>query len=114
MDSSPYLHGPANAEDHSAQNLVSAYTSRDMPKNSVTRNQWGLRIVIYEGWPMLTVVRADDLKNCASCDKGSRLQFAFGRYLKWRRCRRHLTPNEKKVLHDALFVSDTLREGLTA
>jgi len=52
-----------------------------------------------------------DRKMCASCPRGSRLQFAYGHWLKWRRCRRHLTIDEKAVL--ALKLMEAEAGGLT-
>jgi hypothetical protein len=52
-----------------------------------------------------------DRKMCASCPRGSRLQFAYGHWLKWRRCRRHLTVDEKAVL--VLKLMEAEAGGLT-
>ena len=59
----------------------------------------------------LVLVFVPDRKMCASCPRGSRLQFAYGRWLKWRRCRRHLTTTEKAVL--VLKLMEAEAGGLT-
>ena len=45
----------------------------------------------------LYLQRVPKKKCCATCNRGTRLQFSYGD-LKWRRCRRHLTPDEKALL----------------
>jgi hypothetical protein len=59
----------------------------------------------------LVLVFMPDRKMCASCPRGSRLQFGYGRWLKWRRCRRHLTVDEKAVL--VLKLMEAEAGGLT-
>ncbi|SRR6266480_4161116 len=59
----------------------------------------------------LVLVIMPDRKMCASCPRGSRLQFAYGHWLKWRRCRRHLTADEKIVL--ILKLMEAEAGGLT-
>lgn len=59
----------------------------------------------------LVLVIMPDRKMCASCPRGSRLQFAYGHWLKWRRCRRHLTTTEKAVL--VLKLMEAEAGGLT-
>src|SRR6266704_2088661 len=59
----------------------------------------------------LVLVIMPDRKMCASCPRGSKLQFGYGRWLKWRRCRRHLTIDEKAVL--ALKLMEGEAGGLT-
>jgi hypothetical protein len=59
----------------------------------------------------LVLVIKPDRKMCASCPRGSRLQFAYGHWLKWRRCRRHLTIDEKAVL--VLKLMEPEAGGLT-
>src|SRR6266550_572455 len=59
----------------------------------------------------LVLVIMPDRKMCASCPRGSKLQFGYGRWLKWRRCRRHLTNGEKTVL--ILKLMEAEAGGLT-
>src|SRR6266699_7174096 len=59
----------------------------------------------------LVLVIMPDRKMCASCPRGSKLQFGYGRWLKWRRCRRHLTIDEKAVL--ILKLMEAEAGGLT-
>ena len=59
----------------------------------------------------LVLTIKDETKMCAWCPRGSRLQFALGRFLKWRKCRRHLTSNEKALL--ALKLMEAEAGGLT-
>ena len=58
----------------------------------------------------LVLVFMPTAKMCASCPRGSKLQFGYGRWLKWRRCRRHLTNGEKAVL--ALKLMEAEAGGL--
>lgn len=46
---------------------------------------------------LFQLTRTRGKKKCASCNRGTRLQFRYGD-LKWRRCRRDLTPDEKALL----------------
>lgn len=59
----------------------------------------------------LVLVIMPDRKMCASCPRGSKLQFAYGHWLKWRRCRRHLTMSEKAIL--ILKLMEAEAGGLT-
>jgi hypothetical protein len=59
----------------------------------------------------LVLIVMPDRKMCASCPRGSRLQFAYGHWLKWRRCRRHLTIDEKAIL--VLKLMEAEAGGLT-
>src|SRR5690348_12786234 len=58
----------------------------------------------------LFINRVPKKKQCAHCGRGTRLQFENGLFLKWRKCRRCLTPMEQASLNHMLELRRTRRQ----
>ena len=59
----------------------------------------------------ITISRKNDKKRCETCGRGTHLQFKRGKFYGWRRCRKHLSPNEKALLF--LMLTEAEAGGLT-
>jgi len=59
----------------------------------------------------VSIKRMPDKRGCSVCNRGSHLQFKRTKYWGWRKCRKHLSPNEKALLF--LMLTETEAGGLT-